>query len=73
MPKNPEPVMIDAQGNRTDAAFHNALLENTSASIAADYLAIKGAVEGGVSMQEAVRRYASPETRGWLIGRGVRL
>ncbi|MBC8125750.1 MAG: hypothetical protein H8M99_01195 [Gloeobacteraceae cyanobacterium ES-bin-144] len=60
---------LDGCGKKRDADIHEAMLDNPEATIAADHAAMKQAMEGGMSLKEAVALYASPETLNWLKDR----
>ena len=59
----------DNSGMRRDAELHQEILDNPTATIAADYAAMKQAMDSGMTLKDAAALYASPETLKWLGGR----
>jgi len=57
---------IDEAGNPRDEALHAELLESVSGQIASDLAAVRVACAAGKPLSEALKLYASKETRDFL-------
>jgi hypothetical protein len=67
--KSAELYSLDKSGMKSDAELHEGILDNPKANIAADYAAIKQAMDSGLTLKDAAALYASAETLKWLNDR----
>ena len=61
-----ELYFLDISGMKRDAELHEEMLDNPTANIAADYAAMKQAMDSGMTLKDAAALFASPETLKWL-------